>query len=124
MPLFHAVALIDHHTAHVLQFGTAHATQETVQEHFRVTRQHASGVRSEHEFFSQVCDALDGVGEVLIAGGHTALADFKHYADKHRATCAKRIAGYEVVDHTSDKQLVALARQFFTKHDAMAGIPL
>jgi hypothetical protein len=27
------------------------------------------------------------------------------------------------VDHPSDKQLVALARQFFLKHDRMAGVP-
>jgi hypothetical protein len=124
MPLFHAVALVDHHTAHVLQFGTEHAQEETVKEHFRVTREHASGVRSEHEFFGHVCDALDGVAEVLIAGGHTALADFKHYAAKHRPATAKRITGYEVVDHPTDKQLVALARKHFAKHDVMVGIPL
>ena len=124
MPLFHAVALVDHHTARVLQFGTEHSDEVTVREHFRVTPEHASGVRSEHEYFGHVCDALDGVPEVLIAGGHTALADFKHYAIKHRPATAKRITGYEVVDHPTDKQLVALARKSFAKHDAMVGIPL
>lgn len=124
MPLFHAVALVDHHTAQVLQFGTEHTEEDTLHEHLHLTRQHASGVRSEHEFFGQVCDALEGVAEILITGGHTALADFKHYANKHRPGTAKRIAGYEVVDHPTDKQLVALARHYFTGHDRMVGIPL
>jgi hypothetical protein len=29
-----------------------------------------------------------------------------------------------VVDHPTDKQLVALARKHFAKHDVMVGIPL
>ncbi len=93
-------------------------------EHVHVTREHGSAVRSEHEFFGHACDALDGIAEVLIAGGHTALADFKHYVEKHRPETAKRITGYEVVDHPSDKQMVALARRHFARHDVMVGIPL
>ena len=58
-----------------------------------------------------------------MTGSKTALADFKHYADKHRATTAQRIVGYESVDHPSEKQLIALARQYFLKYDRMAGTP-
>jgi hypothetical protein len=35
---------------------------------------------------------------------------------------APKIVGYEVVDQPSDKQLVALARQYFLKHDRMKGV--
>jgi len=52
---------------------------------------------------------------------HTAIADFRHYADKHRPQTATRIVGYEVVDHPSNNQLVALARKSFLKHDQMTG---
>jgi len=124
MSLFHAVALIDHQSAKVLQFGTEHVETQQVHEHVYVTRQHGSEVRSEHEFFGHVCDALDGVTEVLVAGGHTSLADFRHYAEKHRPLTAKRIVGYQVVDHPTDKALVALARQHFVQYDLMAGVPV
>jgi hypothetical protein len=124
MPLFHAVAHIDHHHAQVLQFGSEQVVQSNVHDHRKFTRQHGSTVRTEHEFFGHVCDALDGIAEVLVTGGHTALADFHHYADKHRPLMAKRIVGYLVVDHPTEHQLVALARRHFVKYDQMAGTSL
>jgi hypothetical protein len=59
---------------------------------------------------------------VLMTGSHTTLADFRHYADKHRSQTASRIVAYEVVDHPSENQLVALARKYFVKFDQIAGI--
>jgi len=121
MSLFHAVAFVDHQSAEILQFDSEHVVERKVHEHLKVTRQHGSGVRTEHEFFGQVCDALDGIAEVLVAGGHQGLADFRHYVDKHRPQTAPRIVGYEVVDHPSENQLVALARKHFARYDRMAG---
>ena len=124
MPLFHAVAHVDHQSAEILQFGSEHSETQKVHEHLKFTRQHHSGVRSEHVFFAEVCNALDGIAEVLITGGHTGLAAFRHYVEKHRPLTAKRIVGYALVDHPSDKQLVALARQHFAAYDQMVGLPV
>ena len=117
MTIPHAVALIDHHAAQILQFTAEEVVERKVHEHLKFTRQHGSSVRSEHEFFGQVCDALDSIAEVLVVGGHTGLASFRHYADKHRPQTAKRIVGYNVVDHPSDKQLAALGRKHFGLDD-------
>jgi hypothetical protein len=121
MSLFHAVAFIDHQSAQVLQFAPDQLQEQKVHTHLHYTRQHHSGVRSEHEFFAEVCSALDGIAEVLVTGGHTALAAFRHYADKHRPGTAARIVGYEVVDHPTENQLVALARKHFIGYDRMGG---
>jgi hypothetical protein len=115
MPLSHAVVWTDHHNAQVLQFDADQVQAQAVRAHQHPTAQHGSGVRAEHEFFAEVCAALDGVQAVLVTGSHTTIADFRHYADKHRPQTALRIAGYEVVDHPSEKQLVALARAYFLK---------
>lgn len=123
MSLFHAVAYVDHHQAEVLQFGTEQVVPYKIHEHAKLTRQHGSAVRTEHEFFGQVCDALEGIAEVLVAGGHTSLADFHRYVDKHRPLTAKRIVGYLVVNHPTENELVALARKHFVKHDQMVGTP-
>jgi stalled ribosome rescue protein Dom34 len=123
MPLFHAVLRIDHHQAQVLQFDPEQVQARMLKSHSHPTKQRGSAVRTEHEFFGEVCDALDGIAEVLVAGSHTAQADFRHYVEKHRPGVAAQIKGYETVDHPSDNQLVALARAFFLKHDRMAGIP-
>ena len=123
MSLFHAVVLIDHHTAQVLQFDAEHVQAQKVKSHSQHTRQHANAVRTEHEFFGEVCDALAGITEVLVVGSHQAMADFRHYAEKHRPAAAAQIVGYESVDRPSEGQLVAMARKYFVKYDRMAGTP-
>lgn len=123
MSLFHAVTFIDHHRAQVLQFNSDQVVERKVHEHLHVTRQHGSTVRSEHEFFAEVCKTLDRIAEVLVVGGHQALADFRHYVEKHQPQTAKRIIGYEVVDHPTENELVALARKQFAKYELMGGTP-
>jgi len=123
MNTLHAVVHVDHQLAQILQFDAEHVQSHKVKAHTHHTRQHGSVVRTEHEFFGQVCDALAGIQEVLVVGPHTGHADFKHYADKHRPETAKRIVGYETVDHPSENQLVAMARKYFLKYDGMDGTP-
>ena len=103
----------------MLRFDETQVQTQTVHLQAYTTTQHKSGVRSEHEFFGAVCDALDGIAQVLVTGTHTALADFRHYVDKHRPHLAKHLVGYEVVDHPTDPQLVALARAFFQRQDRL-----
>lgn len=123
MSPFHAVAWTDHHAARILRFDADEVQAQSLRSHAHETAQHGSAVRSEHEFFGEVCAALEGIQEVLVTGSHTAIADFRHFADKHRPQTAARIVGYEVVDHLSDNQLVALARKFFHKYDQMTPTP-
>ena len=123
MSLFHAVVWIDHEKAQILQFDAEHVQSQKVKAHTHHTAYHGSGVRTGHEFFGEVCDALDGITEVLVTGSRTGTADFRHYAEKHRPAAAKQIVGYETVDHPSEAQLVALARKYFLKYDRMAGTP-
>ena len=120
MSFRHAVVWTDHHTAQVLQFDAEQVQASSVRAHKHPTAQHGSGVRAEHEFFADVCAALEGIPEVLVTGSHTAVADFRHYADKHRPQTAARIVAYEVVDHPSENQLVALARAYFLKQGETA----
>lgn len=123
MPMFHAVVWLDHQIAQVLQFDAEQVLGQTVKFHSHPTRQHGSEVRDQHEFYAEVCAALAGIREVLVTGGNTGLADFKHYVDKHQPTVAALIVSYETVDHPSEKQLVALARSFFLKAGRTAGLP-
>jgi hypothetical protein len=122
MSLTHAVVWTDHQAARILRFDSAQAQAEKTRASSHYTRQHHSGVRTEHEFFGDVCDAVKGVDEVLVTGSRTAVADFRHYADKHRPHVAEHIVGYEVVDHPTEPELVALARSYFLKLDRMKGV--
>lgn len=123
MPYFHAVLTIDHHNAHVLQFDAEHVQIEKVAEHMLFTRQHNSGVRTEHEFYAAVCYALVGINEIVVTGSHLALAAFRGYVEKHRAAVGKQIVGWETVDHPTDAQLVAFGRHYFIAHERGAASP-
>jgi stalled ribosome rescue protein Dom34 len=121
MSLFRAVLLIDHHEARLVQFDAEHTVAERIREHSHHTKQHGSAVRSEHEFYAEVCEAMKGVAEVLVTGSHQSQADFRHYLQKHRPAQEKQVIGYETVDHPTEAQLVALARKVFLRHDS--GLP-
>ena len=121
MTFSRAIVSIDHHHALIQQFHGEEVQRQAIREHTHNTRQHASGVRSEHEFFGEVCDSLAGIAEVLVAGSHTAQADFRHYVEKHRPALVVNIAGWETVDHLTNGQLIAFARKFFVGHDNIAG---
>ena len=123
MTTFHAVVRIDHQSAQILQFDPEHVQAQKVKAHSHHTPQHGSTVRTEHEFFGAVCDALAGIEEILVVGSSTAQADFRHYVEKHRPPLANHVVGYETVNQPSETQLVALARQYFLKYDRMAGTP-
>jgi stalled ribosome rescue protein Dom34 len=78
-------------------------------------------VRTEHEFFGEVCDALKDIPELLVAGGHQAQADFRHYVEKHRPQLAKQLTDWETVQHPSEGQLVALAKKHFDRSGKSVG---
>lgn len=108
-----AVLWTDHRAAQVLRLDAEHVQEQKVRTHTHYTRQHHSGVRTEHEFFGEICSALGDIDDVLVTGSRTAVADFRHYAEKHRPHVAERIAAYQIVDHPTENQLIALARQYF-----------
>lgn len=119
-----AVVLIDHQNAQVLRIDAAPAPGGKLHAHTHNTSQHGSTVRTEHQFFGEVCHALAGLNEVLVTGPHLAQVNFRHYVEKHRPHVSQQILGWETVDHPSEGQLLALARKFFAKHDHMAGLPV
>jgi stalled ribosome rescue protein Dom34 len=121
MTLFHAVVWIDHHSAIIQQFDPSEIVVEKIKDHRHYTRQHGDSVRTEHEFFAEVCAALAEIPEVLVTGSHTANADFRRYVEKHRPALSAKLVGWEIVDKPTDGQLIAFAKRFFAKYDRTGG---
>jgi hypothetical protein len=118
--LSRAVVWTDHQQAVVIRFNAEASTSQHMRAHVHHTAQHGSGVRTEHEFFAELCAGLQAIPQVLVVGGHTVLADFRHYVARHRPHLAPQIVGYEVVDHRSERQLLALARDYFDRYERLA----
>lgn len=114
-----AIVWIDHQTASLLNFDDHQPAIRKFKLHTHPTGQHGSSVRSEHEFFGEVCDALAGFQQVLVVGPHLGIADFERYAKKHRPHAAHCMVGFQVVDHPTDKQLAALGREFVAQRESL-----
>jgi len=123
MTFYRAVLWIDHHHARLLKFDAEQSQLQQVHAHTHNTRQHGSAVRTEHEFFGEVCDALGADIRLLVTGSHQAQADLRHYLAKHRPAVAPQVIGWQTVDHPTDGQLLAQARSFFDQHERLASGP-
>jgi stalled ribosome rescue protein Dom34 len=119
----HAALWLDHHEARIFALDAEPPTLQRVHEHAHPTHQHHSEVRTVHEFFDSVCDALNDTAQVLVLGSKTAVADFRHYVEKHRAKLSRHVAQYDTVGRLSDAQIVAHAHKAFVKIDRMGGVP-
>jgi hypothetical protein len=122
MPSQHAVVLIDHYSAKIVRFGTEHSRGTKVNEHLHLHGPNEKNQRARHEFFGKVCDGLADIAQVLIVGGHTSTSDFRHFVANHRPETDLQLFAYQVVDRPSEKELVALARKWFSNQELMAGI--
>ena len=124
MANFHAVIWIDHQEAHVIRFGRSDAESEIIKApHVHLhhkEKEVGAGRAPEHpEFYEKVITAAKDSGELLIVGPADAkLHLVKHIERKHPAMSA-RVVGVETVDHPSDGQLLAHARQYFRAADQM-----
>jgi len=115
-----AVIHLSHDAARLIEFDNDSANAVSLAKQVHGTHQHRSDVRTEHEFFGQVCDRLGSLAKVLVTGGHTPLHDFQHYLEKHRPLVAAHVLAYQVVDQLTDNQLVALARKRFADVERLA----
>jgi hypothetical protein len=96
---FHAAVWIDDQEAQILQFNAGSVKLQKVHAHKHDIPQRDSKVRSEHELLDEVW------------------ADFRHYVTKHSPAISPRMVGWEIIDHPTDVQPVALAKNYYVKHD-------
>lgn len=122
MTTFHAVVWLDHNEAHVLMFDREHAESQRIKSrsHHTTKHGHAAGHK---DFFNAVAQALGGVHEVLLTGPAQAKLEFRDHCKQTAPAVHQTIVDVINSDHPSDAQLVAMARQYFAKHDAMGADP-
>lgn len=128
MSHFHAVVWLDHSEAHVLHFTREDVEKKLV--HGKAHRQlhHKRGSETDGRaaldtaFYGKVVEALAGAGEILVVGPGSAKTEFVKYLDGHAPAMRKLVVAVETVDHPTDGQLLAFARQHFRAIDRMRGI--
>jgi stalled ribosome rescue protein Dom34 len=125
----HVAVWLDHHEARVLHITQSSFDESTLHSNARHVRRHPDRnvPKAEHtddwkRFFRDIVGAIDTADEVLVLGPSTAKMHFLRYAHENDPALAARIVGVETVDHPTDPQLAAFARQYFHGVDRMLGL--
>jgi stalled ribosome rescue protein Dom34 len=121
MSTFHAVVWMDHQEAHVVMFDREHIEAKRI--HSRSHHKHQGKADDTAAFYADVAQALTGTHEVLVTGPGLARNEFRDWCAAHHKSTAAAIVDSIASDHPSDGQLVALAKHYFKKFDAMATDP-
>ena len=121
MSTFHAVVWMDHQEAHVAMFDREHIQAQRIP--LRSHHKHQGQAGDTAAFYAAVAKALTGTHEVLLTGPGSARNEFRDWCAAPQKSTAATIIDSIASDHPSDAQLVAMAKQYFKKFDAMAADP-
>jgi stalled ribosome rescue protein Dom34 len=117
---YHAIVWIDHHEARVFHFNVSevdrlilHPNNPTRHIHHKANSIGSGHAAEDHDFFQRVAEAIADAGAVLITGPANAKTELAKHIARHAPNLSDKIVGVEVVDHPTDRELVAHARKFF-----------
>jgi len=121
MTTFHAVIWLDHQEAHIAFFDRDHASTQRI--HAKTHHKHQGKSTDMNAYFSDITKAVKESHEVLLTGPGLTRQQFTDWYTVHAAQFSKTVVNSIASDHPSDAQLIAMARQYFKKFDAMAADP-
>lgn len=128
MSFNHAVIWIDHQEAHVIFFNPTASESEVIKAHStHKNLHHKSGsvsgahATADQHYLHDVVQAVKESKEILIVGPGSAKLELMKHATKHDHLIAEKVVGVETVDHPSDGQLLAYAKKYFARVDALKG---
>lgn len=127
MPYPHVIVWLDHQKATVIDFTiddrhVHHLASETPRQLHRKSGPMGAGrAPDDHRFFDEVTEAIAGSAEILVTGPGTAKVAYLTDLEKRHPAVAKKVLGIEALDHPSDGQLLAFAKQYFRRVDALRG---
>lgn len=124
----HAVVWVDHQHATVIDFNVDDKQVVTIASETGQRKLHRrSGIPGsgkaapDHVFYDEVALALGSAREVLIVGPGNAKTEFHRDLQGRHSAIATRVVGIESVDHPSDGELLAYAKKYFKRIDALRG---
>jgi stalled ribosome rescue protein Dom34 len=112
---------MDHSEAHVVMFDREHMESQRIKS--RTHHKHQGKAEDHSALFTEIAKALTDSHEILLTGPGLARTQFRDWCTTHHSALAGHIVDCIAADHPSDGQLVAMARQYFRKFDAMAADP-
>ncbi|MBV9347859.1 MAG: translational machinery protein [Pseudolabrys sp.] len=122
----HAVIWIDHREARLLKFGLTGSTAEKIHSHAQVPQVHhkANSIADgrapfDAAFFDHVAKALGGLTSIVVTGPSSAKTELARYLREKYPAVAKAVVGIEPLDHPSDGELLAFAKEYLRAADRL-----
>lgn len=126
MSHFHAVVWIDHSEAHVMHITPDDVEKSVVRPdhphrklHARSSAAAGGGTIENQDYYHEVAETLADAQEILVVGPAQAKLQLIKHMQHHDAALMSKVVGVETVDHPSDAQLVAYARNYFVAKDRL-----
>jgi stalled ribosome rescue protein Dom34 len=123
---YHAVIWIDHHEARVFHFSPTdverlvlHPDHPTSHIHHKANSIGSGHATTDPAYLHAVAESIADAGAVLIAGPANAKTELIKHIHRHDPKLMNVIVGVETVDHPSDAQLVAYAKEYLKATDRM-----
>ena len=124
----HAIVWLDHREAKVVDFNAdekhvvvVHHTGGHRQVHHKAGSIGSGHSADDAHFFDAIVAAIGDAREVLVTGPGNAKVGFRDHVAKRHAALSKRVVGVETLDHPTEGELLAYARKYFKRVDAMLG---
>lgn len=123
----HLVVWLDHQLArlYILTRETSRCTLVRSKDAGRGHIHHHAGTPGaghapiDQKFLEEISAAIGPAREILIIGPSTAKNALKSFLTRRKPAQAVNVLGVATVDHGSDEQIVAFARQFFSRADRL-----
>lgn len=123
---FHMAVWVDHHEARIFSFNQDRFDKAVVRpaDPIRHIHHKANEIGSGHAledqaFYESIAKAIKAAGAILISGPANARTELMKHLEAKEPNLAKNIFAVERVDHPSDSEVVAHAREYFASHDRM-----
>ena len=120
MTIQYIAVWIDHKEARIFHVEPKSFDEATLVAPHRHVHRHAKGAAEErhhpedqHHFFRDVAKSLEQAEQILILGPSTAKLQLLSYLHENDKALVPKIVGIETVDHPTNKQIVAYAREYF-----------
>lgn len=111
------VIWIDSTHAKVMDISPERMERRTIQAHSHEHHTHRQDnidkERNEHGMFKEIAKTIPRDSQVLLLGPGIAKHHFQTYLVEQYPIVAKKIVGCRNVDHPSDAEIAAMAKEFF-----------
>jgi len=113
----HAAVWLDQHEARIFHVDLESSDKSVIAPAKHHVHRHPKGqddrIESEDHYFRDVASALGDASDILLLGPSTTKLRFMRFLRERAPKIEAKIVGIETVDHPTDPQLVAYAKDYF-----------